>query len=346
MTESLLKTRNVFVDTEAYIHQRFRFDHPILRKLKDLGAARQLQVLATAAVVGEVRQHIDQDLNNAFKALGRFQTHAGMLEGAPADEFQSLFKRIEQSKFLEIGMQVWERFLADAKVEVVSASKVSAGDLLKSYFARKPPFSSEKKTEFPDAISLLSLEEWCQDKGSQLYLISDDPDLKAWCAERAGMHHVESLKTFLDLYNRAEEKLTQLALSLFEREERFFVSGIEESFSECTFVYDGDWDADVENVKITSTRVDGIDVIEVDEQHFILALEMEIRFEADISGTDYNDSRWDSPYQTQVSCGEMYDVSFEVIYDIETETVIEMKDVLFNDGTQIRIRDEHGYPHN
>lgn len=354
MSEPLLKTRNVFVDTEAYVHQKFRFDHPALTKLRTLGNAGFLHVLATESVVGEVRRKMGEQLNGAFQALGRFQKDAGMLEATPSEDLRPLFKRIEQPALLKLGTEAWEKFLSDTKVEVATASNVQATDLLQMYFARKPPFSAAKKAEFPDAISLLSLEQWHQSTGSQLYMVSGDPDLKAWCADKAGMHHIESLKEFLDLYNRAEEKLTQLALAIFEREEEWIVSAVEESFGECNFVYADNWEADVENISITSTRVDDVDLIEVDEHRFILALEMEIQFHADVSGPDYDHGWWDSEdkkyihlpsFHTEVESTDTYDVSFEVIYDITNEKATEIKDVMFDDGTQITVRDDHGPPY-
>ena len=121
-------------------------------------------------------------------------------------------------------MEVWEQFLAEARVEVVNTSSVHTPDLLNLYFAQRPPFSDKKMSEFPDAISLLSLDHWCQSKGEHPYLISGDPDVKAWCDEQVGMHPVNSLNEFLDLYNRAEENLTQLALAIFEGEQEWIDS--------------------------------------------------------------------------------------------------------------------------
>ena len=354
MSEPLLKSRNVFVDTEAYEHQKFRFDHPVLKKLKDLGSVGFLHLLTTSSVDREVRQHISNNLNNAFVSLTRFQNHAGVLQAASSEECRSLFKTVDQSALIEFGMEVWEKFLADSKVEVVNASNVHTPDLLNLYFAQRPPFSKKKKSEFPDAISLLSLEQWCRNKGEQLFLISGDPDLKAWCDERPGMHHVKSLNEFLDLYNRAEENLTQLAHAIFDKEQEWVDCVLKDEFLGCSFVYANNWEAEVENVEITSTRIDDVNVIEVDEYRFILSLQMEISFTADVSGPDYDRGWWDSEeksymhlpsFHAEVSSTDIYDVSFEVIYDISKEEATEIKEIMFNDGRQITVRDEHGWPY-
>jgi hypothetical protein len=187
MSESLLKTRAVFLDTEAYDHQKLRFDHPALRKLRELGGAGFLHIVSTDAVVGEVRRHISETLNNAAIALARFQGHAGVVQTSAAEEIGPLFKPVDHARLLALGQAVWDGFVKDAKVEVVSAATVHGANLLDLYFARQPPFSDKKKSEFPDAISLLSLEQWCRSKNSPLYLVGNDPDIKAWCESRRGV---------------------------------------------------------------------------------------------------------------------------------------------------------------
>jgi hypothetical protein len=355
MSEPLLKTRHVFVDTEAYEHQKFRFDHPALKKLRDLGSAGFLRILTTDVVDGEVRQHIRRTVANAVVALDRFHNHAGVLQANSSDECRSLFKQIEESHLAELGIAVWEGFLEDAKVEIVRASTVHALDLLNLYFAQLPPFSERKKAEFPDAISVLSLDQWRRDKEEQeIYLIGDDPDIKAWCNAHAGMHHIKSLNEFLDLYNRAEDKLAQLALDIFEKEKEWIDSVVDESFLECAFVFGGNWEAEVENVEVTSSSVDDVNVIEVDEHRFVLAINKAISFSADVSGPDYDRGSWDSEdkrymhlptFHSKVTSADTYDVSFEIEYDIANESATRIKDVMFNDGKEIRVRDEFGWPY-
>jgi len=305
-------------------------------------------------VDGEVRQRIRRTVANACVALERFHNHAGVLQSNSSEECRSLFKQIEESQWIEFGIAVWENFLRDAKVEIVSASSVHTPDLLNLYFARRPPFSDKKKSEFPDAISVLSLYQWREDKEEQqIYLIGDDPDIKAWCDAHAGMHYIKSLNEFLDLYNRAEDKLTLLALEIFEKEQEWIESVLQESFLECAFVFGRNWEAEVENIEITSTRIDGVNVIEVDERRFVLAINMAISFTAEVSGPDYDSGWWDSEdkrymhlptFHSKITSADTYEVSFEIEYNIANENATEIKDVMFNDGKEIRVLDEFGWP--
>lgn len=115
MGEPLLVTRNVFLDTGAYEHQRFRFDHAALKKLKELGRVGFLHILSTETVDGEVRQHISKNLENAAIAFGRFQGHAGILESAPREDFKALLRPPDSAKMRESALAVWDSFLKESQ---------------------------------------------------------------------------------------------------------------------------------------------------------------------------------------------------------------------------------------
>jgi hypothetical protein len=341
MSESALKTRTVFLDTQAYDDNKLHFAGPSLKKIRDLGAGRFLKILTTEVVDREVRSHVRRALSSAVTSHERLKGYLAMLQALPSGAPSVLASELELAQLLPLGLKVWDDFLSGGRVEMVSVEQVGARQLMDLYFEQLPPFSEKKKSEFPDAISLLALEQWQRADGGELYLIGDDPDIKAWCESHPRMHHVPHLKEFVDLYNRAEQQLSGLAISLFEREEDWIVSVIRDAFVECTFSYAGDWDADVENVAIASTLIDNISVIEVDETRFVLTLDMEIRFSADISGASHDGPDMPQYYHMHPQTTEHYDVSFEATYDLATEQIRDLRDIRFDDETQITIPDAY-----
>ena len=56
--------------------------------------------------------------------------------------------------------QAFEEFLKAAKAINVK-TVATIGEVFSDYFARRPPFSEKKKTEFPDAVVIASLRAWC-----------------------------------------------------------------------------------------------------------------------------------------------------------------------------------------
>jgi hypothetical protein len=293
----------------------------------------------TEVVDREVRNHVKAALTNAVLSHERLKSHAGILQALPSNMHGSLFGELDLAELLPLGLRVWEDFVASAKVETVSVEGVDAHQLLELYFQQLPPFSDKKKSEFPDAISLLALERWQAAGGGEVYVVGGDPDIKAWCASHPRMHHVAHLKDFLDLHNRAEERLSQVAISIFEREEEAVLSAIQDAFVECNFLFAPDWEAFVENVSVASSRVDDVSVIEVNEKRFVLTLGIDIRFWADISGTRYDNPDYPEDYHMREKWTGHYDVSFEATYDLAQEAIVEIDNILFNDGNQIIVTD-------
>jgi hypothetical protein len=95
---------------------------------------------------------------------------------------------------------VFDDFMSACSTEVVKADGVDADHLLSLYFGRKPPFGEgKKKSEFPDAISLLSLKSRLQGD-EKIYIVSEDDDLKSFCADDPSFICIETLDKLLDIY--------------------------------------------------------------------------------------------------------------------------------------------------
>lgn len=355
MTEPLLKTRYVFVDTQAFYQQRLKFDHPTLKRLKELCASRMLQLVVTETVIGEVKSKITEHLADATKALGQFHKEASLLEGFLPEQFAGLFCKPNEAEFVAAGCTIWDKFLADTKATIIPASVVNSKQLLDLYFASQAPFGNgKKKNEFPDAISTLSLEYWATENKQQIYVISGDSDLENWCKGQPFTIHLKSLGEFIDLYNRAEEKLTVLAHALFAKEEKRILDVVKDSFLKCGFQYADNWEAEVEDVDFKLIHIDEVNVIEVDEERAILALDGKIRFSAVIDGPDYDSGIWDSEdktyaylptFRVEKTFNEHFDISLEMIFSLENKDVLEIGEVLFDDSRDITLRDDDGYPY-
>ena len=111
-----------------------------------------------------------------------------------------MFEEIPDDDIYKKSEDVFEEFMTACSTEVVEADQIDAEDLLSLYFDKRPPFGEgKKKSEFPDAISILSLKSHLQND-EKIYIVSDDGDLKALCAEEPNFISVESLDKLLDIY--------------------------------------------------------------------------------------------------------------------------------------------------
>lgn len=351
----MLKSQNVFVDTQAFHQHKFRFDHPELKRLLELCASGKLRLVLTETVVGEVIAQLKEQLTEANKSLNQFHKLIGPLEGSLPEQYQGLLAKPSDNELIEAGVALWETYRSDAKSLLIPASDVDSAELLALYFGAKPPFGQgRKKHEFPDAISALSLAAWLAKNGTNIYVVSQDPDLENWCKHTPEAIHIKSLAELIDAYNRAEERLAELAHKLFNKKETWFLDAIKTQFLDSGFQYSDNWEADVENVEVQDIQSTEVNLIEVDEDRAVVAVSVQIDFSASISGPDYDNGIWDSEDKRYVyvpdfgfehSFSENYEVSVEFTFSAEAEEADEIQSIEFEDGRDIILSIDDGYPY-
>jgi len=81
-----------------------------------------------------------------------------------------------------------------------------AHDLFVRYFEQLPPFEVKKKSEFPDAASLLALESYARNHGTQGIVVSKDGGWAAFAKESDHLYHVSSLDELVALFESKGEK--------------------------------------------------------------------------------------------------------------------------------------------
>ncbi|GGE82113.1 PIN domain-containing protein [Massilia psychrophila] len=138
------------------------------------------------------------DLLVAWESLG--------LEKSHVQELLSILK--ERPSLEEIAKGQFSEFLDESDAEILLAKDhVPMDDLLEMYFQRKPPFeeSNVKKSEFPDAIALQTLEAWASKTGRNLIVVSKDKDWKNFCSKSELLHLVSDLATALELLQTPDE---------------------------------------------------------------------------------------------------------------------------------------------
>ncbi len=352
MSDPTLLTRNVFLDTEAFIHQNLRFDHSTLKRLKELGEGDKLHLYTSEVVVEEVRRKILEGVVESHKALKRFSKTASMLEHYAPEEIRCLFADIKEEQLTKLGEQIWKEYIEMSNIEVISAKETDVQQLLDLYFTGKPPFSLKKKNEFPDAISLLSLSNWQEKTDENIYVVSGDGDYKAWCNGKSEYYYVETLNEFMDLYNRAEEKLTEEIHELVEVEKYQILKTLSDSFLWCGFEYAPNWEAEVENVEVINIELIDVSVIDIADESVFLNLTLEIEYSADVSGPDYDSGIWDSEnkeyayvpvFHETISNKDWYDVSLEMSVSLKEKKITDIDNVLFNDSRNIIIDVDDGF---
>jgi len=348
-----LKSRYVFIDTQVFVRHGIQLERSALKRLRELASSCMIDLVLTDVVVGEVESKIKEKIKNSRNSLTKFLKESEIISEKISNAISVINEELTEEVLESHGLSLWQHYINTSRATVISSKNIDASILLSKYFNEAPPFSAKKKNEFPDAISLLSLESWAKENENEIYVISGDGDLEDWCKNNTGFYYLKSLNDFIDLYNKTEEKLTYLIHEIFDTEKDWILSIIEDEFIECEFSYRPDAEAEVENINITEVQSHDLSVIEIDEERALLSLSVQIDFSADVSGYDYGSAIWDSEdkeyayvptYNATLEEAELFDVMIEVYFDISEKSFIHTDAVLFDDSRTIEFgHDEWPY---
>lgn len=298
-----LLTPYVFLDTQAFIGESFRWDGLHLTRLRSLANGGTIKLLTTAVTRREVQAQIGKKLSAAIEKLAAHRQH---LVNAGVD-----FSAIDNFEVaLQHSIFEFEQFLKECHViDVPLSAKLEV--LLDDYFKKAPPFSAQKPKEFPDAIVGASLTAWTASNGEcRLYVVSADTDFQAYCATNPSLISVKTVAEVLTQANVSAELHAKLDELLRENEilEGLIAEAlIERGISKAS---EG-WHKRLEEGTITSAKLEEILEINVVESQppkfscemkFIAELEVDVSLHAytgeemeyhDTSGTFYHDDSVD-----------------------------------------------------
>ncbi|MHA7629194.1 PIN domain-containing protein [Corallococcus sp. M7] len=251
-----------------------------------------IKVVLSSITLGEVRAHIAQSasasaekaraaINQYLKAWRSDQDRSAIAATLGLNNDAAEHARNQVSAFCEL----------IRAIEVPVEPGVSVAELTRLYFSAEVPFSSKdgKKSEFPDAIALLSLEAWAEKAGGYVLAVSKDTDWSRYAEKSNRIVCVKDLAASLNFFNTEssvvaarvasqlkQRKAPKLSQSIQNGLERYIENFEVEANSD--FMYE----AEPHHSQILSWTVledTTFDVVDSDSASLSLAFEVEVEAE-------------------------------------------------------------------
>lgn len=188
----------ITIDTSIFDQKGLNLESGLLKQLEQFKGMPSPLILSEI-IVRELHAHVTKKASEAraqtAKSLRISNTHL-VLDSKKIEEAEKLLIPSETDS--EISKTRIGYFINNTGAEIISASgHVELEDLIKKYFNSEPPFSEsgKKKSEFPDAIALMSLEAWAKEKDIKVLAVSDDKDWEEFGAKSA---HIDVVKDLAD----------------------------------------------------------------------------------------------------------------------------------------------------
>ncbi|RYY02152.1 MAG: hypothetical protein EOO53_14045 [Gammaproteobacteria bacterium] len=294
-----LKTRLVFVDTEVFRSKNYQFGEHTLKQLEEHLEYNRLHLLLSSITVNEIKSQIRERSNDAHSKLKIFQRDAMFLRNAPDLPCYQIFQKVNVDQIYEQAVGRFNSFLDNEQVEIVTFEGVKIENIFEMYFLSNAPFGSgKKKSEFPDAFAIEAVVKAAERRQHELYIISNDQDLKNYAEQYKNLHHLHTIEELLDLVVRTEEVLVEPA----KIGDQFIADNIEDMTSTITdkmrdseFYADNSEGIDIEvtGIDIKSVKIESYKIINATRDEATYEIEFSAQILAEFTYSDYDGSPWD-----------------------------------------------------
>ena len=337
----MLETRKVFIDTQYFVRSGLHFEGAAFKSFKKYCQENELIHISTSVVIHEVDSKINASVKDGLAAIQTFRRKARLLSSIGDEQIQGLFVEIPEEEIYRKSSDVFRDFLEGCSTTIIEADHINGEELLSLYFGNKPPFGEgKKKTEFPDAISLLSLKTHLIND-EKIYVISDDNDLKSFCTIDPHFISIDTLDKLLDIYTTHTSFLHEQVKQYFVVHEETIKQKITKYLEKCDVWNASTWeDAEVDD-GLTVTHLGEIEpsILFINDEGSQITFDIEIEFEVSVTGPDFNNGVYDR------EDGIMYtfDLTTRVSTFTETYTVEMLLNYEFVNGELVNVADSGLY---
>lgn len=322
------------LDTTEFHHLGYNFQSKLLKALGQF-TGTDVTLLFSEVVLNEVHAHIRDDMKAKSDQLRSALRQIGKAAAVAIDPAQAM-----QDAGVPADAGARATALIEAFMAEVGADRLPVDDgptvrqLHDLYFGSHPPFSAkaDKKSEFPDAISLLSLEHWAERQDGFVLAVSNDGDWGRYAEQSPRVIVVPALAPALNLFNKDDAFVAaRLAANLAAGTALRLHAGIDAALQEAVEVfhveasapYSFETEDEVATIDSWQVAEPRFDVVASDAEHVTLAFPLVAKatFEAFFSFTvrDGIDKDYIGIGGAQASTTEEFDVQVLVTIDREDD---------------------------
>ncbi len=287
------------IDTCIFDENGKRLTDGVFKHLEQF-KGNAFRLVFSEVTIKEVLSHIFKDAEEAKEKMGSALRRVGFFWHLEKNHKALTEEMLGGESPKSVASKLVKDFVTRCGAEIIDAkTSVDLSIILSRYFNAQAPFemAGEKKSEFPDAIALLSLEAWATNHSTTILLVTKDKGCKRFCDESARLVAIEDLTDALTLVQERDQHCINLCQSLEAAiatgNYPSLVNEIEDAIAndfDIDWVPDADaayyYDADMQDVELISARFSGpagkpeFRAVDYRGDMLVVQVEMEITVEA------------------------------------------------------------------
>lgn len=328
--KSEILTNNIFLDTSIFIKENF-FAGAKLKAFFKHQEEENITLITSSIIrsecISNLSKYLDDSNSQLKKSLKDLDQKAKAFKNIKSltslFELRNTFDFDEERKVLLSKLEEnFDDYFDDIEIDSSKLPKI-----IKDYFEENPPFKKgAKKSEFPDAIALNSLESWCREHDEKMYIVSQDSDMLSF--ESDYLIPIKEYDKLLEQvsFTYSEENFNTKIEKIISKSEGDIITALRDNFVDL-FPSSG-----MDQYSWVEYEVDSIDQVEIDiTDHTLLSsydnsAEVEItanvKFRAKVSYEDVDTGWYDK--ETGMSFGREY-IKREVVNECDITSNFEIE---------------------
>lgn len=289
----------IFIDTCIFESENYLKGQRIKQLLK-LSQENHIKILISDITLEEIYSHFDKKVKEARVKLNKLRDEVRILKILDSTSF---LKEIPSENYLfNLLKEKFDDSLEKAKVVKIKFPIIETETLFLDYFSSKPPFNiKDKKSEFPDAIVIKSIEGWCKENNQKCHFFSADKNFVDCKSEY--ILFGEDYKIYLenklkkianDRKSQIIEKISALYISSKERLEENLRMLINEKLNDESEYYDVTV-LEIHDINVVKLDVhlDDYQITAIHDNIVLLEAKAEVNIEIQLEIDDANQSWYD-----------------------------------------------------
>ena len=189
----------IFIDTSIFESNNF-LEGKRIKEVYKLAERKDIRVVLPQLIYDEIRNRILKNIDEAVPKFAKYREEMRTLRNVPS--LSTKFDSFDIDKVKDELCSILKNRFIQSNFEIIDYPTLNIEVVFKNYFEKKFPFGSAgKKSEFPDAFALKSVEIWAEKHKTKVIAFSKDKDMLNYKSP-----HLEIIEDFdLFLSNKIKE---------------------------------------------------------------------------------------------------------------------------------------------
>ena len=301
MEEKKLKCKNIFLDTSIFEKNNILEGSKLKLLLKNAEEG-WINLYSNDIITREVKSKIKKRFLESKSCIRKFlkdnEVPVRIFRNSDSAEWLEVLKKgIDYDlEIIKLCNKI-DEVIKKTPITLVPYDTVDIKSIFDKYFKEEPPFKEGlKKSEFPDAFVLSSIEQWCKDRIlTKMVIISADKD---WLSYKSPyIIPIEDIETVLKFIAESKESMEDRIIftdRLLAKNLDTVKKLISNTLNNNDLYFEARDDSEINKYEVSNVSVSGLSLMDIEEEYAEYYVEISFDITADISFEDYENAYYDN----------------------------------------------------